>query len=439
MREAQAARTEGKTMKILIVGSGGREHALAWKIARSPHAEKVYCAPGNGGTRLVAENVPVEETDIGGLVGFAERERIDLTVIGPEAPLMMGLADEFEKRGLKAFGPSKKAAEIEGSKVFAKQFMERHKIPTARFKVADSIDQAQKIIGSGEFGFPLVIKADGLAAGKGAVVCANRKKAEEAAAEMLVKKKFGAAGRRAVIEEFLPGKEVSFIVISDGTRVQPLVSAMDHKAAYDGDRGPNTGGMGAISPSPFMNERLFQEVMDTVIYPAITRMLEEGRKFKGVLYAGLMVTDRGPHVLEFNGRFGDPETQTQLVRLESDLVELLTAAVDENVLTADVRWSAKPSGCVVLASGGYPLRYEKGKVISGLDEAAAMPGVTIFHAGTKFENNAYSTSGGRVLGVCASEPTLEATMQTIYDAVGRIRFEAMQYRRDIGAVKEEGS
>jgi len=423
-------------MKILIVGSGGREHALAWKIARSPHAEKVYCAPGNGGTRLVAENISIEETDIGGLGGFAEREKIDLTIVGPEGPLMLGLADDFERRGLKIFGPSKKAAEIEGSKVFAKQFMERHKIPTARFKIADSFDQAQKIIGSGEFGLPVVIKADGLAAGKGAVVCANRKKAEEAAAEMLVKKKFGTAGRRIVIEEFLPGREVSFIVISDGTRVQPLVSAMDHKAAYDGDKGPNTGGMGAISPSPFMDERLFHEVMDTVIYPAVTRMLEEGRKFKGVLYAGLMVTENGPHVLEFNGRFGDPETQTQLVRLESDLVELLSAAVEENVLATEARWSQNPSGCVVLASGGYPIRYEKGKMISGLAEAAAMPGVTIFHAGTKFENDAYTTAGGRVLGVCASEPTLDATMKKIYGAIERIHFEASHYRRDIGAVKE---
>ena len=424
-------------MKILIIGSGGREHALAWKIAQSPHAEKVFCAPGNGGTRLVGENVPLEETDIAGLLEFAAREKIDLTVVGPEVPLMLGLADEFEKRGLRIFGPSKKAAEIEGSKVFAKQFMERHKIPTGRFKVADSFDQAQKIIASGEFGFPVVIKADGLAAGKGAVVCPNQRKADETAGDMLVKQKFGTAGRRVVIEEFLRGREVSFIVISDGTRVQPLVSAMDHKAAYDGDRGPNTGGMGAISPSPFMNEKLFHEVMDGVIYPAVTRMLEEGRKFKGVLYAGLMVTDRGPRVLEFNGRFGDPETQPQMLRLESDLVELLSAAVDENILNTEARWSANPSGCVVVASGGYPVRYEKGKVISGLAEAGAVPGVTVFHAGTSFEDNTYKTNGGRVLGVCAAESTLEKTMTKIYDAVGRIRFEAMHFRRDIGGVKEE--
>jgi phosphoribosylamine--glycine ligase len=424
-------------MKILIVGSGGREHALAWKIAQSPHAEKVYCAPGNGGTRLVAENVPIEDTDIPGLVEFAAREKIDLTVVGPEAPLMLGLADELEKRGLRVFGPSKKAAEIEGSKVFAKQFMERHKIPTARFKVVDAFDQARKVIGSGEFGFPVVLKADGLAAGKGAVVCANQKRAEETAAEMLVKKKFGPAGERVVIEEFLHGREVSFIVVSDGTRVQPLVSAMDHKAAYDGDKGPNTGGMGAISPSPFMTDRLFHEAMNSIIYPAVTRMLEEGRKFRGVLYAGLMVTERGPFVLEFNGRFGDPETQPQLLRLESDLVELLDAAVDENVLKAEARWSPNASGCVVVASGGYPVRYEKGQVISGLAEAEAIPGVVVFHAGTKFENGAYTTNGGRVLGVCAAEPTLDSAMRKVYGAVGRISFEAMHFRHDIGAVKEE--
>jgi len=424
-------------MKILIVGSGGREHALAWRIAKSPRAEKIYCAPGNGGTRLVAENVPLADTDIAGLADFAERERVGLTVVGPEIPLTMGIVDEFERRGLKIFGPSKKAAEIEGSKVFAKEFMSRHRIPTGRFKVTDDFEQARKILASGEFGLPVVVKADGLAAGKGVVVCATQKKAEETAVEMLVQKKFGAAGRRIVIEEFLRGREVSFIVISDGLRVQPLVTAMDHKAAYDGDKGPNTGGMGAISPSPLMTEKLFDEVMSTVITPAVTRLLEEGRKFKGVLYAGLMITADGPRVLEFNGRFGDPETQPQMIRLESDLVDLLEAAVDEDILKTDVRWSAKPSGCVVVASGGYPLHYEKGKIISGLAEADGVPGITVFHAGTKFENARYLTAGGRVLGVCASEETLAATMGKIYEACGRIYFEAMYYRRDIGAVKEE--
>ncbi len=424
-------------MKVLLVGSGGREHALAWKIAQSPLVEKVYCAPGNGGTRLAAENIALEDTDIAGLAGFAENEKIGLTVVGPETPLVMGIADEFEKRGLPLFGPSKKAAEIEGSKVFAKQFMARHKIPTGRFKIADTFEQAKKAIDSGELGIPLVIKADGLAAGKGAVICHTAKRAEEAAREMLVQKKFGTAGRRIVIEEFLRGREVSFIVISDGARVQPLVSAMDHKAAYDGGKGPNTGGMGAISPSPFMTEALFTEVMTTIIYPTVTRMLEEGRKFKGVLYAGLMLTDQGPRVLEFNGRFGDPETQTQMLRMDSDLVELLTAAVEENVLRTEVRWTQNPAGCVVLASGGYPIRYEKGKAISGLDQVAEMPGVSVFHAGTKFDNGAYVTSGGRVLAVCASEATLTETMNKVYDAAGRIYFEAIHFRHDIGAVKEE--
>jgi phosphoribosylamine---glycine ligase len=423
-------------VKILVVGSGGREHALCWKLAQSPRAEKVYCAPGNGGTRLVAENVPISETDIAGLADFAERERIGLTVVGPEAPLQMGIADEFGKRRLPIFGPSKKAAEIEASKVFAKEFMERHRIPTGRFKVTDSFDQAKKILASGEFGYPVVLKADGLAAGKGVVVCPNERKAEDTASEMLVQKKFGAAGRRIVIEEFLRGREVSFIVISDGLRVQPLVTAMDHKAAYDGDKGPNTGGMGAISPSPLMTEKLFNEVLTTVITPAVTRLLEEGRKFKGVLYAGLMITENGPRVLEFNGRFGDPETQPQMLRLESDLVELLMAAVEEDVLRAEVRWSAQPSGCVVVASGGYPGHYEKGKTISGLEEAGAIPGVNVFHAGTRFENGSYLTSGGRVLGVCASESDLAGTMNKIYEACGRIYFEAMHYRRDIGATKE---
>jgi phosphoribosylamine--glycine ligase len=424
-------------VKVLLVGSGGREHALAWKLGRSPRVEKVYVAPGNGGTRRVAENVPLAETDIAGLLAFAEQERIGLTVVGPEVPLTMGIVDAFEKRGLRIFGPTKKAAEIEGSKVFAKEFMARHRIPTGRFKVADSFDQAKKILASGEFGFPVVVKADGLAAGKGVVVCPTAKRAEETAGEMLVQKKFGEAGRRVVIEEFLRGREVSFIVVSDGLRAQPLVTAMDHKAVYDGDKGPNTGGMGAISPSPLMTEKLHEEIMTSVITPAVTRLLEEGRKFKGVLYAGLMITEDGPRVLEFNGRFGDPETQPQMLRLESDLVDLLSAAVDEDVLATEVRWSARPSGCVVLASGGYPGRYEKGKIISGLTEAESVPGVTVFHAGTKFENGVTLTAGGRVLDVCATDETLAKTMGKIYDACGKIYFEAMHCRRDIGAVKEE--
>ncbi len=424
-------------MKILVVGSGGREHALAWKLSHSPIVEKVFCAPGNGGTRLVAENVAIKDTDIAGLASFAKSHGVDLTVVGPEAPLVMGIVDEFEKQGLRAFGPSKKAAELEGSKVFAKQFLDRHKIPTGRFKVIDDVTQAAKVLSSGELGLPVVVKADGLAAGKGVVICHTEKKAEETVKDMLVHGKFGQAGRRVLIEEFLRGREMSFIVVTDGSNVQPFVTAMDHKTAYDGDKGPNTGGMGAISPSPYITEDLFKEVMDKIIFPTVTRMLEEGRRFTGALYAGLMLTDRGPRVLEFNSRFGDPETQAQLVRMESDLAVLLTDTVDGNALKHEVRWSAKPSGCVVMTSGGYPVRYERGKNISGLNDASAMPGVVVFHAGTRYDDGNYLTDGGRVLDICASEPTLKETMDKIYQACGRIHFEAAHFRRDIGARKEE--
>ena len=424
-------------MKILVVGSGGREHALAWKIRQSPRCEKLYCAPGNPGTAAIAENVAVEDADVKGLAVFAQETGIGLTVVGPEVPLNLGIVDEFEKRGLRIFGPRKKAAELEGSKIFAKQFMDRHKIPTGRFKIADSFDQAQRIIRSGEFGYPVVIKADGLAAGKGVVVCANPKKAEETISDMMVQNKYGPAGKRVLIEEFLRGREVSFIVLSDGTRVQPLATVMDHKSVYDGDKGPNTGGMGAISPSPWMDEKLYGTVMETIIFPTVTRMFEEGRKYKGVLYAGLMLTTDGPRVLEFNCRFGDPETQPQMLRLESDLVDLVMAAVDEDILREKVRWNSRPSACVVLASGGYPLKFEKGKSISGLTEAGTIPGITIFHAGTKAHGDGFVTNGGRVLDVCASEETLESTMGKIYDAIGKIYFEAMHYRRDIGAQREE--
>lgn len=423
-------------MKILVVGSGGREHALAWKLAQSPHCEQLYCAPGNGGMAQIAEIVPIEETNISMLAQFAEEKKIDLTVVGPEVPLAMGIVDEFENRGLKIYGPSKKAAEIEKSKVFAKEFMKRHRIPTGRFRVVDNPDQAMKILNSGEFEYPVVIKAEGLAAGKGVSVCANVKRAEDTIVEMMVKKKFGPAGERVVIEEFLRGREVSFIVITDGIRVQPLVTTMDHKAAYDGDKGPNTGGMGAISPSPFVSEQLFNQIMDEIIFPTVTRLLEEGRRFKGTLYAGLMITDDGPKVLEYNCRFGDPETQAQMLRLESDLVEVLMSVVDEDLLREEIKWSSKPSGCVVLASGGYPLKYEKGKLITGLEEVAKVPGLVIFHAGTSFVNGQFYTNGGRVLNVCASEPTLTQTMKKIYEHIPKIYFEGMFYRKDIGAVKE---
>lgn len=424
-------------MKILVIGSGGREHALAWKISQSSRLEKLYCAPGNAGTMSIAENVPLVASDIKGLADFASDEKIDLTVVGPELPLILGIVDEFEKKGLKIFGPNKNAAELEGSKVFAKQFMERHNIPTAKFKVAESLEQAMEILKSEEFYFPLVVKADGLAAGKGAIVCRNLKRAEEAVNLIMVEKKFSDSGKRVVIEEFLKGKEASFIVISDGVKVLPFVTTMDHKPVFDEDRGPNTGGMGAISPSPFIDQELFHEIVKTIVFPTITRMLEEGRKIKGVLYVGLMLTEQGPKVLEYNCRFGDPETQPQMLRMESDLVDVLLASVEGNILEKEIQWSHQPAACVVIASGGYPIKYEKGKKIEGMEEAAKFPGVFIFHAGTEFKDGEYYTSGGRVLGVCASEKTLEETMDKVYKAISRVYFEAMHWRRDIGAGGEE--
>jgi phosphoribosylamine--glycine ligase len=422
-------------MKILVVGSGGREHALAWKISASPKVEKLYCAPGNPGTMNLAENVSIPDSDIKGLAGFAAEKKIDLTVVGPERPLTLGIVDEFTERGLRIFGPNKKAAELEGSKIFAKQFMDRHRIPTGRFKVAESPIQAMRILKSGEFFFPLVLKADGLAAGKGVIVCPSLHKAEEALDAIMVKKQFGEAGKRIVIEEFLKGKEVSFIVISDGAKMQPLVTTMDHKAVYDGDKGPNTGGMGAISPSPFITPEIFSDVINNIVFPTINRMREEGRKYRGVLYIGLMLTEEGPKVLEYNCRFGDPETQVQMLRLESDLVDVILHGLEENILQEEIQWSAKASACVVLASGGYPVAYETGKLITGLDEIAAIPGLTIFHAGTKFDNGEYYTNGGRVLDICSSDETLAVTMENIYSAISDISFEGMHFRRDIGALR----
>jgi len=420
-------------MKVLVIGSGGREHALAWKISRSPRVQKVFCAPGNAGTLDVAENVDISATDLVGLADFASKQKIELTVVGPELPLTLGVVDEFEERGLKIFGPNQSAAELEGSKVFAKQFMDRHKIPTAKFKVADSPDQAKSILQSESIPFPLVVKADGLAAGKGAIICNSLKKAELAVNTIMVEKRFGDSGNKVVIEEYLRGKEVSFIVISDGVKVLPFVTTMDHKAVYDGDKGPNTGGMGAISPSPFVNKDLFTSTVKTIVFPTITRMLEEGRKYKGVLYVGLMLTEKGPRVLEYNCRFGDPETQPQMLRLESDLIDILLASIEGNVLEKEVVWSRKPSGCVVIASGGYPTSYERGKLIEGLDEVKKKAGVTLFHAGTEFKEDKFYTAGGRVIGVCASEETLADTMTKIYEAIGQIRFDGIHYRKDIGA------
>jgi phosphoribosylamine--glycine ligase len=352
--------------------------------------------------------------------------------------LTLGIVNVFEKKGLKIFGPDEDSAQLEGSKVYAKQFMERHNIPSAKYKVVFSPKEAKKILGSDEFSFPLVIKANGLAAGKGVIICEDREKATEAINLIMIEKKFGAAGKQAIIEECLKGMEVSFIVLSDGTRVVPLVTTMDHKAAFDKDQGPNTGGMGAISPSPFISREIFNEVMDSIVFPTIIHMIEEGKKFKGILYVGLMLTEDGPKVLEYNCRFGDPETQPQMLRMESDLVEVLLSVVEENVLEKEIKWDRKASGCVILASGGYPLEYEKGKHIQGLDEASAIDGITIFHAGTKLQEREYYTNGGRVLGICASEKSLAEAMEKIYEAISKISFDGMQFRKDIGVLREGG-
>ncbi|MGM0466327.1 MAG: phosphoribosylamine--glycine ligase [Acidobacteriota bacterium] len=424
-------------MKVLVVGSGGREHALAWKTSQSSKVKKIFCAPGNAGTANIAENVPISPNDIKGLKEFASKEKIDLTVVGPEEPLTQGIVDEFEQKGLKIFGPYKIAAEIEESKIFAKQFMERHKIPTGRYKVASTAEEARRIISGGTFPYPVVIKADGLAAGKGVMICRNEVKAEEAIKTIMVDKKFGEAGNKVLIEEFLRGKEASFIVISDGVKIVPFVTTMDHKPVFDGDRGPNTGGMGAISPSPFIDRELFNEIVKTVMFPTVTRMLEEGRKYKGVLYAGLMITEQGPKVLEFNCRFGDPETQPQMLRMKSDIVDVFMSVIEENVLENEIKWSKEASGCVVLTSGGYPTKYEKGKLIEGLEEVEDSKECTIFHAGTKIEDGKYYTDGGRVLNVCGTGKTLKEAMEKIYSTAAKVYFEAIHYRRDIGTVKEE--
>ncbi|NQT80572.1 MAG: phosphoribosylamine--glycine ligase [Candidatus Aminicenantes bacterium] len=423
-------------MRILVIGSGGREHALVWKISQSPRLNKLFCAPGNAGTMGIAKNVDIGDSDIKSLADFATQERIDLTVVGPELPLTLGIVDEFEERGLEIFGPRKSTAELEGSKVFAKQFMERNKIPTAMSRIAESAEEAKEILNTGEFLYPLVIKADGLAAGKGVIICEDLDKAKEVVNLIMVKKKFGEAGRRVLVEEFLRGEEMSFIVLSDGKNVVPLVTTMDHKAIFEGDKGPNTGGMGAISPSPYIDDELFSEIFESIVLPSVAKMYEEGRKYKGVLYVGLMLTEEGPKVLEYNCRFGDPETQPQMLRMESDLVDVLLSIVREEALEQEIKWSPKASACVILASGGYPLEYEKGKRIEGLEETSKIPGITLFHAGTKYQEETYYTNGGRVLGVCASEESLSETLDRIYKAIPGISFDGMFYRRDIGSVKE---
>lgn len=422
-------------MKILVIGSGGREHALVWKISQSPLVKKIYCAPGNAGISdpelvSVAENVNIESTDITGLVEFAIKNSMDLTVVGPELPLTLGIVNEFEKKGLKIFGPSKEAAEIEGSKVFAKYMMKKYKIPTAKYESFDSPDKAKDYIS--KIGVPVVIKADGLAAGKGVIICNSIDEAVEAVDSIMVEKVFGTAGNNVIIEEYLKGEEVSFMVFSDGEDMLPIASAQDHKQIYDGDRGPNTGGMGAYSPAPVITDKMSKEIIDTVIKPLISGMKKEGKIYKGILYAGLMIVNGSPFVLEFNCRFGDPETQPILMRMKSDIVPVMMSVVEGRLKGKEIQWTDEPSVCVVMAAGGYPDKYEKGREIKGLDEAKKVENLVVFHAGTSKINDKVVTNGGRVLGVTSLGTNFEDAINRAYKGVSLIKWDGAYYRRDIG-------
>jgi len=416
-------------MKVLVVGSGGREHAIVWKVAQSPYVEKIYCAPGNPGIAQLAECVDIKPTDIKKLADFAEEKGVNLTIVGPEAPLVEGIVDEFEKRGLRIFGPSKDAARLEGSKVFSKEMMKKWGVPTADFKVFDNPEEAKAYIK--EKGAPIVVKADGLAAGKGVTVAKTVEEALEAVDRIMVEKVFGDAGNRVVIEDCLEGEEASYLVVTDGENFIPLATAQDHKAVFDGDRGPNTGGMGAYSPAPVLSEEMEREVQEKVIKPILKGMKEEGYPFKGILYAGLMITKDGIKVLEFNVRFGDPEAQVILRRLKTDLVEVCTSVINGK-LVEKLEWIPETSICVVLASKGYPGKYEKGKEITGIEEAEKLDSVVVFHAGTAVKDGKLVTNGGRVLNVTALGKDIVEARENVYKAVEKIHFDGMHYRKDIG-------
>ena len=421
---------EENNMRVLVIGGGGREHALAWKIAQSPLVKKVYCAPGNAGTRSVAENVNISADRIDDLMQFALTNGVGLTVVGPEQPLVAGIVDQFEKNGLRVFGPSARAAEIEGSKVFCKNLMKKYGIPTADYYSFDSVEDAVKIF-STETG-PVVVKASGLAAGKGVIICNSSKEARAAVESIMQDKAFGDAGNEVVVEEFLEGQEVSLLAFTDGKTVLPLDSAQDHKAAFDGDAGPNTGGMGAYSPAPVFTDDLKREVMDEIMIPTVHAMAREGRVYKGILYAGLMLTSSGPRVLEFNARFGDPETQPILMRMQSDIVPLFEACIDSTLGKCSLEWKKESTVCVVMAAKGYPASYEKGKEIRGLEAAGEQKDVVVFHAGTRAEGDRVLTSGGRVLGVTALGTDTGAAIESAYSAVGKIEWDGIHYRKDIG-------
>ena len=416
-------------MRVLILGSGGREHALAWKIAQSPKVNKIYCAPGNAGTASVAENIDISPDNIQALLNFALIKGIGLTVVGPEQPLVKGIADSFEESGLRVFGPSQRAAEIEGSKVFCKDLMKKYGIPTARYESFNSLDQVKLFTKEDE---PVVVKASGLASGKGVVLCRNGKEARSAIQSIMQGKVFGNAGDQVVIEEFLTGQEVSLLAFTDGKTILPLESAQDHKAAFDDDKGPNTGGMGAYSPAPIFTDELKKKVVDDIMIPTVRAMAKEGRYYRGILYAGLMVTESGPKVLEFNARFGDPETQPIMMRIKNDIVPIFEACIDGTLATQTLQWKPESTVCVVMAAKGYPGSYEKGNEITGLNLDENQQAM-VFHAGTKLDNGKVLTNGGRVLGVTALGLNINQAIKNAYSVVDKIKWDGIHFRKDIGS------
>lgn len=415
-------------MRILVVGSGGREHVMCWKLAKSPLVEKLYCAPGNAGIFRVAELVDINADDIDNLVRFAREKEIDLTIVGPELPLSLGIVDRFETEKLKIFGPTRAAAEIEYSKAYAKQFMRKHHIPTASFMVFEDMKEAITFVRSA--GMPIVIKADGLAAGKGVTIARSSEEAERTIRDMMQKRQFGEAGARVVVEHFLTGEEASVFAFTDGKNILTTIASQDHKRAGNGDTGPNTGGMGAYAPVPFVSEKILKDIHDLVLEPAVQGMAEEGRPYKGVLYAGLMMTERGPKVIEFNCRLGDPETQVILPLMKNDFAQLVSSVVDGTLDSETLEWEDAYAVCVVMTSGGYPGDYVKGHEITGLRDIKEQDAL-VFHAGTRFENRRFFTSGGRVLGVTAVDEHIDNAVAKVYETVERIRFEGRHYRTDI--------
>lgn len=420
-------------MKVLVLGSGGREHALVWKLAQSPSIREIFCAPGNPGTEQLGRNVALNPSDLDAVVSWVRDEGIDLTVVGPEAPLVAGVADRLREVGARVAGPSRAAAQLEGSKVFAKRFLAEVGVPTAAFDVYADPGEAEEAVRSGRFGYPVVVKADGLAAGKGVLICRTEAEALEAVGQVMRERRFGSAGDRVVVEEFLEGEEASFMVFTDGRRILPMVPSQDHKPVFDGDRGPNTGGMGAYSTDQLLDPGLRERILREIVEPTILGMAERGTPFQGILYAGLMLTAEGPKVLEFNVRFGDPEAQAVLPRLDSDLGAILAAVAEGNLAGVEPRWKPGAAVCVVLASRGYPGAYDTGHRIEGVEAAEADPQTVVFHAGTRRQNGRLVTAGGRVLGVTAWDEDLPSAIRRAYSGVEKIRFEGVHFRRDIGA------